>query len=435
MRGINFIKNKNKRKIGHRITLWYTSFVVLIFIVFSVFSILIVKEFVKSSDQRELVKHVEKIANKPSEYEYFDDGIYFLIYDKGVIKNGVLPNNFPKNVSRSLQNISMVSENGKEYLYYDAMIGNDMFVRGILPMSKSIFPLFLFSMILLISGPILVLVAYFVGRKIIEKGFKLVLNLSDSARKIENSGDFSKRLIRSENGDEIDEMASTLNDMLDSLERNYLRERQFINDVSHELRTPLTVILAEVEYIKKYYSEEEIKEIVNVIYRQTNSMKNIIQTLLDMSRIEGSIEKEDVDISQHIVYKIDEYKILNRDINIFSDIAGGFVLETNLTFIDRVVDNLLGNAIKFTRDSVWISLFKRDDKYILEVKDNGEGLNVEDINKIFDRFYQVNKSRNKSKNNGYGLGLSIVKQICDVEEWSIEVESELGIGSVFRVRF
>lgn len=102
--------------------------------------------------------------------------------------------------------------------------------------------------------------------------------------------------------------------------------------------------------------------------------------------------------------------------------------------LERLLDNLLTNALKFTKSKVFVKLYKKD-KVILEIEDDGIGLSKEQSEHIWDRFYQVNSSRNKENNQGYGLGLSMVRKIIDLHNATIEVKSELDKGAKFIISF
>ena len=102
--------------------------------------------------------------------------------------------------------------------------------------------------------------------------------------------------------------------------------------------------------------------------------------------------------------------------------------------LERVFDNLFSNALKFTKSKIIINLYKKD-RVILEIEDNGIGISKDDIEQIWNRFYQASSSRNKETNQGYGLGLSMVQKIIKLHNANIEVESELGKGSKFIIKF
>ena len=103
--------------------------------------------------------------------------------------------------------------------------------------------------------------------------------------------------------------------------------------------------------------------------------------------------------------------------------------------IERLLDNLLNNAMKFTKDEISVKLYSENESCIMEIEDNGIGISDEDKKLIWGRFYQVNDSRNKKVNKGFGLGLSLVAKIIEQHNASIEVESELNKGTKFVTKF
>ena len=228
--------------------------------------------------------------------------------------------------------------------------------------------------------------------------------------------------------------------MLDSLEGTFIREKQFSSDASHELRTPITVILAESDYALKYADTlEEAKESLEVIDRQSKKMSNLINQIMELSRLEKQkdIEKEKINFSAIVNQILLDYKNLleQKKIKLISNIQENLEVFGNRTMLERVFINFFNNAMKFTEDTIIVNLQREDDEIILEVKDNGIGLSEEDKQRVWDRFYQVSDSRTKEENKGSGLGLSMVKKIAELHSAEIFVEGELGKGASFKIKF
>ncbi|MGB9750328.1 MAG: ATP-binding protein [Caldisericia bacterium] len=213
-------------------------------------------------------------------------------------------------------------------------------------------------------------------------------------------------------------------------------KRDFVRDASHELKTPLTAIKGFVETL-----EEEIgkNKYIEIIKRNIERMINIINDLLTLSKI------EDKDIKLEIS-EFDFLEMINNVIKIFS----GKIKEKNLKVkieidnydtkmkgdfykLEQVFINLIDNAIKYTEEGeIKINYFVKNSSVIIEIIDTGIGIPEEHIDRIFERFYVVNKSRSR-KLGGTGLGLSIVKHIVLLHGGKIEVKSEVGKGSKFTI--
>jgi len=215
-------------------------------------------------------------------------------------------------------------------------------------------------------------------------------------------------------------------------------KRDFVTNVSHELRTPLTAIKGFIETIEEEV-DIKIRHYIDIIRVHTDRLINIVQDLLILSDIErkGSIlELENLDIVDLVsnVLKMFTNKIkaknLEMEINVDKNIPA---IKADSFKIEQMIINLIDNAIKYTdKGMIKISIKKKDESVILEIEDTGIGIPKEYLNRIFERFFVVDKSRSR-KLGGTGLGLSIVKHIVNLHNGEIYVESTPGIGTKFTV--
>ena len=225
--------------------------------------------------------------------------------------------------------------------------------------------------------------------------------------------------------------------MFSRLEKSFEAEKQFASDASHELRTPTAVILAQCAYMEKYGSEPaDYQEGIAVIRRQAQKMSDLINHLLDMTRFDfgtRKIQTEDTDLSAMTEILCQEQDTGLKGITIRTRIPEGIHAQIDPHLMSRVIENLLDNARKYGRENGWIqvSLSQKSDKVYLEVEDNGIGIAPEDLEKIWQRFYQANPSRESG--SGLGLGLSMVRQIAQLHGGWAKAESRLGEGSRFTI--
>lgn len=212
-------------------------------------------------------------------------------------------------------------------------------------------------------------------------------------------------------------------------------KRDFVRDASHELKTPLTIIKGFIETIE---NEVKSKNYIEIIKRNLDRMINIINDLLTLSKLEDKreieITKFDFRKSLENIITIFEKKIEEKGLNLYINIESNDTEIYGDQFkIEQVLINLIENAINYTDSGfIRISFKKEKDIVIFEVEDSGVGIPKEEIGRIFERFYVVDKSRSR-KSGGTGLGLSIVKHIVNLHNGKIEVESELGKGTKFRI--
>ncbi len=220
-------------------------------------------------------------------------------------------------------------------------------------------------------------------------------------------------------------------------------QKRFISDASHELRTPLTVIKTETEVTlrdKKLDLKMAKKQLISNL-EEAEKLKKLTDYLLRIDRNNGEKMKE-VNLKLLAEEVIKKMKIR---VNLKAENVKVLV---NKTAIEELLTILMDNAVKYSPKDGKISICikspspasagafpfdKRGTRTVIEVKDNGVGIRESDIPHIFDRFYRADMSRTKNKIEGYGLGLAIAKNIVEAHKGKIEVESEVGKGSVFRV--
>ena len=430
-----------------KITLWYTAFIVILIAIMLTGSFTIADKMTGDLNQRELMESVVEMASEmvsnPDEFDDFDDGIYFVKYNNaGIEMAGMSPRGFDLTLNFSENTVKTYEKDGGKFYYFDKKINTPEgeWVRGIIPVNKLTNEVNRMLLIILISSPLLLLIIVYGGYKIIKKALNPVAKISGTASEIQKNGDFSKRIEIDEGKDEIHKMATAFNEMLNSLENSYIREKQFSSDVSHELRTPVSVILTESQYSLEYADTlEEAKDSFSVIQRQAKKMSELINQIMELSKIEKQIiiPTKKINFSEIIEKILLDYKNLidKKNIKISKEIEEKIFIIGDKIMIERLLDNLLNNAMKFTKNEIKIKLYSENENCILEVEDNGIGMSEEFKNLIWGRFYQINDSRNKKINKGFGLGLFLVSKIIEQHNAVINVESDLNKGTKFIAKF
>ena len=425
-----------------RVTAWFTTFILILFVIIMSSAILIEDKIVNNLSAKELVKAVERIYEDPDEFENFDDGIYYIKYDSNNdIIAGKIPKDFDMTLAFSIEDINTYQIENKKFLYYDTKLKNTRdWIRGIYPLSKFQNEISKIWDIGIYLSPWLFIFVVIFGYRIIKNAFKPVKKISETALLIKKSKNFSRRIELDNSEDEIHKMASTFNEMLDTVEETFIHEKQFSSDVSHELRTPITVILAQSDYALDYVETlDEAKESFEVINRQAKKMTNLINQIMELSKMErqNKIEKDKINFSNIILQLLEDYRTLleNNNIELITNIEKDLRIYGNKLMLERLFVNLFTNAMKFTKTTINVSLNRINKEVILQIKDDGIGITKEDQKYIWDRFFQTSDSRNKDKNKGSGLGLSMVNRIVQLHLATIDVESEVGKGTCFIVKF
>lgn len=431
-----------KVSLTFKITLWYTTFIVLLIGTLIGVTFFVSDSVAESSGKKKLVEEVTEISSGEDSFTPFEDGVTLSVYDKdGNLIAGAIPRNFKVN-EFSLGAISEYKdENNSKYLYYDSetsstRLGNGKYVRGVIQVSNNITGWFL-PIIILLGSPFVILVIMYGGYLIIRSSLRPVRDMTETADAIAKSNDLTKRIHIEDGTDEVHKLGKVFNEMLDSLENASKRERQFSSDVSHELRTPISVIMAESEYGAKYTdSVEDAKESFDVIERQSKRMTSMINQILELSRLDSRLEitKEELLLSDKIKHTLEDYKILfdNKNIKLSITIEEDISIYANEALIMRMIDNLLSNALKYAETGVTVCLAKRN-RIILEVADDGIGISDNEKKLIWDRFYKVDKSRTTTEDNSSGLGLSITKKILELHDGRIAVLDNKPKGTRFVV--
>ena len=443
--------NKNKKllffpfkkvSLTFKITLWYTTFIVLLIGSLIIGTFFVSDSVVESEAKKKLIDEVVEISSGADKFTPYEDGVTLSVYDKdGNLVAGSVPRNFKVN-DFSLGAISEYKDvNHNKYLYYDsetssARLGNGKYVRGIVQVTNNING-WILPIIISIGSPFIIMIIMYGGYLIIRSSLKPVRDMTKTAEAIANSNDLSKRIYIEEGNDEVHKLGKVFNEMLETLENSSKRERQFSSDVSHELRTPISVIMAESEYGSKYTdSIEEAKESFSAIERQSKRMTSMINQILELARLDSRLEipKQKFQLSDKIKHTLEDYKILfdNKNIKLSTTIEENISIYANEALIMRMIDNLLSNALKYAETEVTVCLVKRN-RIIFEVADDGIGINDEEKINIWNRFYKVDKSRTTTEDNSSGLGLSITKKIVELHDGKIAIIDNKPNGARFVV--
>jgi two-component system phosphate regulon sensor histidine kinase PhoR len=211
-------------------------------------------------------------------------------------------------------------------------------------------------------------------------------------------------------------------------------KKDFVINVSHELRTPLTAIKGYAETLRKEVDTTPGKKYLEIVEKNTNRLINIVNDLLLLSSLEEkpTLELEDIDLSDFLenVIRIFDQRVKEKQLSLVIDVKEDLPpIRADLFKLEQMLVNLLDNAVKYTdRGEITVSIDVHDKRVRIQVTDTGIGIPKEDIPRIFERFYVVDKSRSR-KSGGTGLGLSIVKHIVLLHHGTIGIESAPGKGT------
>jgi len=312
-------------------------------------------------------------------------------------------------------------------------------------------------LILIIAVPLALLVASLGGQFLANKALKPVDHITQTARMI-TSQNLNQRINPPKVKDEISRLVETLNEMISRLDRSFRQVKQFSTDASHELKTPLTILKGEVEVaLRKERVPHEYEQVLKSNLEEINRMSQIVEDLLLLSRADSGeirLNKEDMNLNEILNEVVAHVNVLAQSKNLRIETSNhheeihifGDPLRIRALFL-----NLIENGIKYTEEGGSIHILLTKDTLVQDgkqsgraqgeqgefvkiiVSDTGIGIAEEDQERIFDRFFRVDKARSREQ-GGSGLGLSICKWIVEAHRGEIKVESELGKGSSFIVK-
>jgi heavy metal sensor kinase len=244
-------------------------------------------------------------------------------------------------------------------------------------------------------------------------------------------------------GDELDQLSAEINDFLDQIAGYLERHREFIGNAAHELRSPLTAILSSVDVaLSKDRSPLEYQELLFTLNDECEQLRILINQLLTLAE-NDAVGRErptaPVPLDELVQKSLEVFGAVaeDREIALKAEVQPVRV-PGDAVRLRQVVNNLLDNALKFTPAGGRVTVNLHRDparrEAVLTVRDTGLGIPREELPRVFDRFYQVDKSHHRNGQHGNGLGLSIVQSIVQLHGGSIDVESEPGRGTAFSVR-
>ena len=303
------------------------------------------------------------------------------------------------------------------------------------------------GVVFLIIGGIVLLFIAFASRQVIKLSMKPLQKIEETAEKIA-AGDLSARLENFEPDTEVGRLSTSLNQMLARIEESFEARaqsedklRRFVADASHELRTPLTSIrgFAELHRQGAVPEGEKTRELIGRIEKESMRMGYLVEDLLMLARMDQSRELEmtDVDLSELVRDAVSSAQAAGPDHPITMDIAHDVHTQGDADKIYQVVTNLLANARAHTPDGtqIHVATYSDENGSYVTVSDKGPGLSIEDQERIFERFYRVDTSRQRNSREGSGLGLSIVDEVMKAHGGSVSVASEPGNGATFTLHF
>lgn len=293
--------------------------------------------------------------------------------------------------------------------------------------------------ILYIITPLIFLLTIIGTILILNKSFKPIENILDSLKQIQATS-LSKRIPTSKSNDEIEELINEINSLLTRIETSFEKTKQFSSDASHELKTPLTIIRGELEVaLNKQRTKDEYKHTIKTSLDEIIRIQRTIENLLFLAKPNETFQNKQTiyldEISYESIEELSSYA-KKKDVTIKCEILEHIEIEGFQDILKIAIKNILKNAIAFSykNTQVLIKNYKEEGFFIISIEDKGIGISKKEQEKIFEKFYRTDKSRQKDL-GGTGLGMSICKKIIQMHGASITINSKENFGTTVLMKF
>ncbi|NYE05455.1 signal transduction histidine kinase [Bacillus niacini] len=292
--------------------------------------------------------------------------------------------------------------------------------------------------LVLIMVTLLALIPVLISSRILSNLItKPVTSMIRTMKDIRQSGAFKRLKLEGSSKDELFQMGQTFNHMIDLLEVNFEKQKQFVSNASHELKTPLTIIESYASLLKRRGLKEPklFSESIEAIHSEAIRMKEMTEQLLMLARHheQWNIVLNQLNISHLITQTIKAFKnAYHRDIKFIQENDTPLFIETDEKKLKQLLFIFLDNARKYSDGTISVQLGHDHDEVYIKIIDHGIGIPEIALPKVFDRFYRVDKARSR-KQGGSGLGLSLAKEIADAIGVIIQLDSVLGSGTIVTI--
>ena len=291
-----------------------------------------------------------------------------------------------------------------------------------------------YTMTVGIAGSVLAIV---IGFFLLQQGFRPLDRILDRVREI-GSKNLATRIPGESGPPELRNLANTLNTMLERLDTAFRARELFMAGVSHDLRTPLTVLQGQIDIMLMQPSlEEEIRDSLRRMSTEVSRLTRMTNNLLLSRQLESNsrFTPEEIDLRELLNEVVREVKVLAHNLNLTVSMPNIIIAPGDRDLLKQMVLNVVDNAIKFTPKGGWIELSLSEETgwAIIQVSDTGTGIPPEHITHITEPFYKVDTAQ-RYGSGGTGLGLAIVKQVVDLHGGTLDIQSQIGVGTTVKIK-
>ena len=459
-----------------RLTLWYTSVLAIVLVLFSVALYSLLTFTLLNQIDHELQSVADRVAqsarlrlsllslNPVLEVPELDilatPGLYIQVYDAGsrqllrsrTLGEGALPldeNTLAETLQGQANWRTIQIEKNRIRIYHAPLVINRQ-VIGLIQVGSPLIQVDQTQRqliaILLTGSTVALLISAGLGFLLARAILHPIDQITQTALAISHTEDLSQRLQMQGPADELGRLAATFNEMLARLENLFHTQQRFIADVSHELRTPLTIIQGNVDLLNRgaIHDLQTGQETLETIQGEVARMSRLVADLLLLAQMDAGVhlKMQPVELDTLLLEVYRQACIMNRGVEVRLDLKDQAIVLGDVDRLRQLFLNLVDNALKYTSPGgqVTLSLYREDAWARVEVADTGIGIPAKDLEPgpggvplIFERFYRADRGHSRSQ-GGTGLGLSIAYRIAQAHGGEIMVRSQPGQGSTFTVK-
>ncbi|WJE25512.1 HAMP domain-containing histidine kinase [Bacillus cereus] len=450
-----------------KLTLWSTTLVFILFILYSAFQFIVINKWTIDYEQKQINRQVTEIAayfqdkNDTLSSKTFENSNEFLnnMIDKHqmirIIGNDGKPivtvsRDFneswiePKNVT---QDESFIKRHIEDRILVERIPIQTKKFTGTIELTKNLETfdhLLKIILVVMVFAGICGLVFSFLGGILITKKLlSSVQNITDTMKRIKKNG-LNERVPVRENNDELAKLSILFNEMMDEVETSFTQQKQFVEDASHELRTPLTIIQGHLSMLNRWGKNDSavLDKSLQSSLKEVDRLNKLVSELLELSRAEAEqmhpIAVERVHVNSVLKQVTQNFTVLQTDFKFDMKLdADDAYVSMPSSYLEQIIIIVMDNAVKYTKEVdkyICIESSMQSGEINIRIIDHGAGIPESDLPFVLNRFYRVDKARSR-KQGGNGLGLSIAKRLVEKYNGTIQLDSKENEGTVVTITF
>ncbi|AJH18371.1 HAMP domain-containing histidine kinase [Bacillus mycoides] len=463
----NIVYRIRNLPIKWKLTLWSTTLVFILFILYSTLQFIVINKWTIDYEQKQINRQLTEIAayfqdkNETLSSKTFENSKEFLnnMIDKHqmirIIGNDGKPivtvsRGFneawikPKQVT---QDESLIKRHIEDRILVERIPIQTKKFTGTIELTKNLETfdhLLKIILVVMVFAGICGLVFSFLGGILITKKLlSSVQNITDTMKRIKKNG-LNERVPVRENNDELAKLSILFNEMMDEVETSFTQQKQFVEDASHELRTPLTIIQGHLSMLNRWGKNDPaiLDKSLQSSLKEVDRLNKLVSELLELSRAESEqiypIAAERVHVNSVLKQITQNFAILQTDFQFDMKLdADEAYVSIPSSYLEQIIIIVMDNAVKYTKEAnkyICIESSIRSGKIKIRIIDHGAGIPEADLPFVLNRFYRIDKARSR-KQGGNGLGLSIAKRLVEKYNGAIQLESKENEGTIVAITF